>query len=326
MSNFSRIQCAVDFSDASLAAFEYGLALAKAQSAELSLVFAVPLDVRFNWRARERMDLLAELRRLTIAEGVPVSVNVQQGDPAEVILLHARARKPDALVIGTHGRIGMERFRCGSVAARVVQGAPCPTFVVRAFPSDRRVERFGRFDRILCATDFSAASGAALNQAIDLIRRGKRLTLLHVLRRHPFLHARRPWNFVHTDAWPRIHQIVPSLSPDLRGKVHPGFRKAESRRKYSAWRQKRGPISSWSVSQLGAGSTNGSDRPLRGSSVPPKFPFLRCPSSRAANERGNAPSSRLIYGDRVMKDRPQQSYLHGRQLAGRPPFLPGLAS
>ena len=221
MSNLSRIQCAVDFSDASLAAFEYGLALAKAQSAELSLVFAVPLDVRFNWRARERMDLLAELRRLTIAEGVPVSVNVQQGDPAEVILLHARARKPDALVIGTHGRIGMERFRRGSVATRVVQGAPCPTFVVRAFPSDRRVERFGRFDRILCATDFSAASGAALNQAIDLIRTGKRLTLLHVLRRNPFLHARRPWNFVHTDAWRRIHQIVPSLSPDLRGKVHP---------------------------------------------------------------------------------------------------------
>ena len=177
MSNLSRIQCAVDFSDASLAAFDYGLALAKAQSAELSLVFAVPLDVRFNWRARERMDLLDSCR-LTIAENVPVSVNVQQGDPAEVILLDARARKPDALVIGTHGRIGMDRFRRGSVATRVVQGAPCPTFVVRAFPSDRRVERFGRFDRILCATDFSPASGAALNQAIDLIRRGKRLTLL----------------------------------------------------------------------------------------------------------------------------------------------------
>ena len=221
MNNFSRIQCAVDFSDASLAAFEYGLALAKSQRAELSLVFAVPLDVRFNWRARERMDLLAEFRRLASAQGVSVGVSVQQGDPARVILLHARARKPDAVVIGTHGRVGIERFRLGSVATRVVQGAPCPTFVVRSFPSDRRVERFGRFDRILCATDFSAASGAALHQAIDLVRQGERLTLLHVLRRHPFLHPRRPWNFVHTDEWPRIHQIVPPLSPDLREKVHP---------------------------------------------------------------------------------------------------------
>lgn len=221
MSNFSRVQCAVDFSDASVAAFEYGLALAKAQSAELSLVFAVPLDVRFSWCARERMDLLAEFRRLANAEGVSVSVNVQQGDPAEVILLHARTRKPDALVIGTHGRVGLERLRSQSVSTRVMQGATCPTFVVRAFPSDRRVERFGKFDRILCATDFSAASGAALHQAIDLVKRGKRLTLLHVLRRHPFLHPRRPWNFVHTDAWPRIHQIVPPLSPDLRGKVRP---------------------------------------------------------------------------------------------------------
>ena len=220
MNSFSRIQCAVDFSDAGLAAFEYGLALAKAQSAELSLVFAVPLDVRFNPPARERMDLLAKFRRLARVEGVSLSVSVEQGDPAEVILRHAMARKPDALVIGTHGRVGMERFRFGSVATRVVQGATCPTFVVRAFSPDRRVERLGTFDRILCATDFSSASGAALHQAIDLARRGKRLTLLHVLRRHPFLHPRRPWNFVHTDAWPRIHQIVPPLSLDLREKVH----------------------------------------------------------------------------------------------------------
>ncbi len=65
MNNFSRIQCAVDFSDASLVAFESGVALAKTQSAELSLVFAVPRSVRFNWRARKRMDLLTEFRDRT---------------------------------------------------------------------------------------------------------------------------------------------------------------------------------------------------------------------------------------------------------------------
>jgi nucleotide-binding universal stress UspA family protein len=219
--SLSRIQCAVDFGDASLAAFEYGLALAKRQSAELSLVFAVPLGVRFNPRGRQTMDRLAKFRRVARAEGVSVSVTVQQGDPAELILRHAKAQKPDALVIGTHGRVGMQRFRFGSVATRVVQEVSCPTFVVPAFPSDLRAGRIGMFDRILCATDFSAASGAALHQAIDLVKRGKRLTLLHVLRRHPFLHPRRPWNFVHTDAWPRIHRIVPPLSPDLREKVRP---------------------------------------------------------------------------------------------------------
>ncbi len=221
VNNFSRIQCAVDFSDASLAAFEYGVALAKAQSAELSLVFAVPRSVRFNWRARERMDLLTEFRRFARAEGVSIRVSVQQGDPARVILLHASARKPDALVIGTHGRVGIERLRLWSVAARVVQAALCPTFVVRSFPSRQMTERFGRFDRILCATDFSAASGAALHQAIDLLRRGKRLTLLHVLRRHPILRPRRHWDFVHTDAWPRVHQMVPPLPSEVRAKVRP---------------------------------------------------------------------------------------------------------
>jgi nucleotide-binding universal stress UspA family protein len=36
-------------------------------------------------------------------------VSVQLGDPAGVILLHARAKYPDLIVLGTHQRTGMDR-------------------------------------------------------------------------------------------------------------------------------------------------------------------------------------------------------------------------
>ncbi|MEX2148022.1 MAG: universal stress protein, partial [Candidatus Rokuibacteriota bacterium] len=49
----------------------------------------------------------------------------------EQIAKAAKAKKADLLVVGTHGRTGMARFFVGSVAGRVVAGAPCPVLTVR---------------------------------------------------------------------------------------------------------------------------------------------------------------------------------------------------
>jgi hypothetical protein len=46
-------------------------------------------------------------------------------------ILHA-AEHTDLLVLGTHGRRGPSRWWLGSVAERVVQGAPVPVLVTRA--------------------------------------------------------------------------------------------------------------------------------------------------------------------------------------------------
>ena len=176
--SFSRILCAVDLSEAGRAAFDQALALAKAHGAVLSLVFGIPRSVRFNWRAPERIRLMTELRRIATAEGVSVSMSVQQGDPAGIILLHSKARKHDAIVIGSAYQTTLERLRYGSVAERVIAGAPCPTFVVRS-TGDRRIER--AFDHILCAVNISPASEGAVKSAMTLLKRGgQKLTILHV--------------------------------------------------------------------------------------------------------------------------------------------------
>jgi nucleotide-binding universal stress UspA family protein len=53
------------------------------------------------------------------------------GDPAEAILRHAEATQADLVVMGTHGRTGLARLLMGSVAERVLRGAPCSVLVVK---------------------------------------------------------------------------------------------------------------------------------------------------------------------------------------------------
>jgi universal stress protein E len=176
--SFSRILCAVDLSEPALAAFHHALSLAKTHGAELSLVFAIPRSVRFNSRALERIRLMAAFRRIASAEDVSLSISAQQGDPAGITLLHARARQHDAIVIGMPDQSRLERLRFGSTVERVVAGAPCPTFVVRS-TGNLHVE--DAFNHILCPVNVSPPSESAVKSAMKLLRRGgQKLTLLHV--------------------------------------------------------------------------------------------------------------------------------------------------
>ena len=203
---FSRILCAADLSDAGRAAFQRALSLAKAHGAVLSLVFAIPRSVRFNWRALERIRLMAEFRRIAVEEGVSVSISAQQGDPAGIILLHARARKHDAIVIGMPDQTALERLRFGSIAERVIAGAPCPTFVVRSGGDESNEDAFRH---ILCPVNVSPASDSVVTGAMKLLRRGgQKLTLLHVGPLHHAGTARR-----------QLQQLA-SARIDLGGKVH----------------------------------------------------------------------------------------------------------
>ena len=93
MSRSSRILCAVDFSRPAQAAFEHALVLSRELNAELTAVHAVPVSEGFNWHARERIAKTEALRRAADAAGVRVRVTEQHGDPAGVILLHAKDRK-----------------------------------------------------------------------------------------------------------------------------------------------------------------------------------------------------------------------------------------
>ena len=58
-------------------------------------------------------------------------VEVAAGHPADTIVRVARERGVDLIVMGTHGRTGLQHVLLGSVAEKVVRLAPCPVLTVR---------------------------------------------------------------------------------------------------------------------------------------------------------------------------------------------------
>ncbi len=130
MSGLGRILCAIDLDKSSEIAFERALTLAIIGNARLFLLHAVPANVRFSTRARERLQYLAKLRERAEAADVKVRVEQQHGYPAGVIVLHANARKVDIVIMGSNSRRGWRRFREGSVGERVLRRAAWPILIV----------------------------------------------------------------------------------------------------------------------------------------------------------------------------------------------------
>lgn len=69
--------------------------------------------------------------RLTGIRSVELLIR-QHPNAAEGICTTARENKVELLVLGTHGRTGLDRAFLGSVAERVVRHAPCPVLTVRS--------------------------------------------------------------------------------------------------------------------------------------------------------------------------------------------------
>ena len=62
---------------------------------------------------------------------IPVTHVFLEGDPATEIARYAADANIDLIVMGTHGRTGLERMLLGSVAEQTLRGAPCSVLVVK---------------------------------------------------------------------------------------------------------------------------------------------------------------------------------------------------
>lgn len=177
MSRLHRVLAAVDYSAPARAAFDHALALSRAHGAELTVVHAVPTDWPFNWQASERRDLMAALRAAAEAAGVRVKISVQSGDPARVILLHAKARAADLVVLGSSERTGFDRFRFGSVAETVALKATQPVLVVPTAAA-KAIDSTLPFKSIVVAANLGEDSIAAVERALAIASEGARVTVV----------------------------------------------------------------------------------------------------------------------------------------------------
>jgi nucleotide-binding universal stress UspA family protein len=62
-----------------------------------------------------------------------VKSKVTAGDPSDEILNYIDTNKIDLVIMGTHGRKGLDKVIFGSVAERVVKSATVPVMVVNPF-------------------------------------------------------------------------------------------------------------------------------------------------------------------------------------------------
>lgn len=145
MKKFSTILFANDFSEGSDNAFDYALSLARKFTARLVLIHVInePVDLRgfyvphisFENLEKEIADGARKMMDSFCSNHLKDFDNFEQsvisGVPADEIVKKADESGADLIVMGTHGRKGMDHLLFGSTAERVVRYAQCPVMTVR---------------------------------------------------------------------------------------------------------------------------------------------------------------------------------------------------
>ena len=140
---FEHVLCPIDFSDSSRQAVARAAELATPGGAGITLFHAIELPGIYSGE-KPPSDLFAEADELTDAlieqwaadlrtkVSVPVTTLVQTGSPGALALdVLDNDSSYDLVVVGSQGRTGLRRVLLGSVAEKIMRGAPCPVLVAR---------------------------------------------------------------------------------------------------------------------------------------------------------------------------------------------------
>jgi len=143
---FKSVVVATDGSPHSSAAASEAIGIAKRNSAKLTVLAVVPADIAMptdiDFAAIQREKLadqemqVAEKNAKAVKEaaqkaGVDAQAFVMSGKPADAIMEIAKDKAADLIVVGSHGRTGLDRLLMGSVAERVIVLATCAVLVAK---------------------------------------------------------------------------------------------------------------------------------------------------------------------------------------------------
>ncbi|GAB3670509.1 universal stress protein [Halopiger thermotolerans] len=167
---FDTILVPVDGSECADVAVDYAADLARRYDA--TVYVATVIDVRFVSAAPQYDNLRSEANALVDsvanrleASGVATTSVVRTSKPYQGVLMVAEEYGADLIVMGTHGRTGVDRYLLGSVTERVLRRSDVPVLTVRNH------EEGGvscPYDDVLVPTDGSEGAAAAYEPAIDL--------------------------------------------------------------------------------------------------------------------------------------------------------------
>lgn len=182
----------VDFSNESRLAVEQAAALARQCGAKLVLLHVGPVPdmplpempaevqpalTEYQRYLKERFDVdhghLVEMRERIAGKDTRVSHMLIDGFPDAGICQAAEELDAGLVVVGSHGRTGLELLLLGSVAEKVIRACPRSVLVARPGPTT------GGYHKILVATDFTESAERALEAALTMAAPDAQVDLLH---------------------------------------------------------------------------------------------------------------------------------------------------
>jgi len=141
---FKKIVCPIDFSEFTDEIVKYAVNITKKFNAELHLIHIIPNLNYFtpyesfltpeNLVAIEKnieKEVEKDFERVTKDIDVPLKKIVKTGVTFVEIIDYIKEEDIDLVVMGTHGRSGIEHILIGSVAEKVVRKSPCPVLTIR---------------------------------------------------------------------------------------------------------------------------------------------------------------------------------------------------
>jgi nucleotide-binding universal stress UspA family protein len=133
MIHVKKVLYTTDFSSYSNQAYFHAIALAENHGASLTVLHVhTPEGDRGGNGAADRKYWREQLEQIRpVNPRIPVTHVLLEGDAAAEIVRYAVDNGMDLIVMGTHGRTGLERLLLGSVAERVMREAPCSVLVVK---------------------------------------------------------------------------------------------------------------------------------------------------------------------------------------------------
>lgn len=137
---YDNILVPTDGSEGMEAVIEHARNLAEIHDATLHALYVAntaslsDLPMESSWEGvnsalRQQGERAVELVEQTVGE-LPVETGIVEGSPSKEIVSYADEEDCDVIVMGTHGRSGVDRLLLGSVAERVVRSAPVPVLTV----------------------------------------------------------------------------------------------------------------------------------------------------------------------------------------------------
>lgn len=135
---YEEILIPTDGSDGSMRAVDHAIELAEAMDATLATLYVVDttsadasIVQTLEVLEDAGQEVVEEIRDYAAEKGIDdVLTNVTPGTPHKTILAYAEEIDADVIVMGTHGRTGLNRYLLGSVTEKVVRSSDRPVVTV----------------------------------------------------------------------------------------------------------------------------------------------------------------------------------------------------